>query len=75
MRLVLRAVLAAFVLECATAEERQYARINDAAATCTVVGFTLGTQEHTSCTAQIYHDNEARRTQDSAALTPLIFVL
>ena len=74
MRLVLRATLAAFVLECATAEERRYARINDAAATCIVVGFTQGTQEHTSCTAQIYQDNEARRQQDLAALMPLILV-
>jgi len=63
-------MLVAFVLECATAEERQYMRINDAAATCTVVGFRLGTHEHTSCTAQTYEDNEARRKQDM----PLIFV-
>jgi hypothetical protein len=63
-------MLAAFVLEGATAEERQYARINDAAATCTVVGFRLGSREHTSCTAQIYQDNEASRRQDM----PLIFV-
>jgi len=72
---VLRAMLVAFVLEGATAEERRYARINDAAASCTVVGFTLGTEEHASCTAQIYQDNELRRQLDSAALTPLILVL
>jgi len=74
MRFVLRAMRVAFVLEFATAEERHYARIDDAAATCTVVGFRLGTREHTACTAQIYQDNEAQRKEDSAALTPLIFV-
>jgi hypothetical protein len=76
MRIVVRAALAAIVLaECLTAEERRYARINDAAASCTAVGFTRGTQEHTSCTAQIYKANEVRRQQDTAELTPLVIVL
>lgn len=75
VRIVVRVALAAVVFaECATTEERRYARINDAAASCTAVGFTWGTQEHTSCTAQIYQANEARRQQDTAELVPLVFV-
>jgi hypothetical protein len=75
MRVVFRAALAAIVLaECATAEERRNARINDAAASCTAVGFSPGTQEHASCTAQIYQANEARRQQDTVELLPLVFV-
>lgn len=76
MRLVARTAFAAIVLvACAKSEERRYTRINDAAASCTAVGFTRDTQEHTSCTAQIYQANEVRRQQDAAELSPLVLVL